>query len=352
MLTPKERMLSIFHRKMPDRTPLAAYCMSIILPRGTAEREVREKGCGLVQFEKVYTTEIKNVEIGIRQIWENGGEVTIYTHHTPVGSIYEKIKLSSGGYHSKWIKEFMIKKPSDYGVVKYIIENTVYHKNYDYFIEVQENLGEDGILIANMDRTPFQRTLIELTGTERLCIDLYERPDIVEDLFDSLQRKQDEIYRIAADSPAEIIHNFDNLTEDITEPKWFQKYCLPLYDKYGSMLHEKGKIYAVHMDGKLNHLKDLIKKAEIDVIESFTLPDAGGNLSIQEAKDAWKDKVIVANVPPFFCFKNESFIRKYIRDLLAQVPKERFMLEVSENLPQKFWKQTLSIVADAVRTYG
>jgi len=349
MLTPKERILSVFRRKTPDRIPLGAY--SFLLPRGTTEREVREKGCGIVHFERVYATEIKNVEISIKEIWEDGGKVTIRTYRTPIGSLYEKIKLGSG-YHTQWIKEFMIKNPSDYNVAKYITENTIYHKNYDYFIEAQENLGEDGILLANMDRTPLQRTLIELTGTERLCIDLYERPDIVEDLFDSLQAKQDEIYQIAADSPAEVIHNWDNLTEDITEPRWFQKYCLPLYNKYGHMLHEKGKIYAVHMDGKLNHLKDLIAKAEIDVVESFTLPGAGGNLSIQEAKDIWKDKAIVANLPAFLCFKDESFIRKYVQELLTQVPKDRFMLDVSEDLPQKFWKQTLSVVADAVQTYG
>lgn len=349
MLTPKERILSIFRRKTPDRVPLGAY--SFLLYRGSVEREIREKGCGIVHFERVYTTEVQNIEIGIKERWENGEKVTIRTYHTPVGNIYEKMKLGSG-YHTQWIKEFMIKKPSDYRIVKYIAENTIYHKNYDYFTEVQENLGEDGILIANMDRTPLQRTLIELAGTERLCIDLYERADVVEELFESLQRKQDEIYQIAADSPAEIIHNWDNLTEDITEPKWFQKYCLPLYNKYGSMLHEKGKIYVVHMDGKLNHLKDLIAKAEIDVIESFTLPGAGGNLPLQKAKNVWKDKAIVANLPAFLCFKDESFIKNYLQELLAQAPRDRFMLDVSEDLPQKFWKKTLSIVADVLQMYG
>lgn len=349
MLTPKERIRCVFHRETPDRVPLGAYFC--FLPRGTTEREVREKGCGLVHFESVYTKEIKNVEIGIKERWKNSEKIVTRIYRTPVGSIYEEIKLDPG-YHSQWTKEFVIKKPSDYRVAKYIVENTVYHKNYDFFLEVQENLGEDGILIANLDRTPFQRTLIELVGTHRLCMDLYDRPSVVKDFFDSLRRKQDEIYQIAADSPAEIIHNWDNLTEDITEPKLFQKYCLPLYNKYGRMLHERGKIYAVHMDGKLKHLKNLIEKAEIDVIESFTLPGAGGNLPVREAQSAWKDKTIVVNLPAFLCFKNKDFVKKFIRDLLNQLAKDRFMLNVSENLPQKSWKQTLTVVADAMQAYG
>jgi len=337
MLTPRERIMCVLQREVPDRVPLGAY--SFLLPRGSVERKLREKGCGIVHFEKVYDTEIKNVEICIEEKWENNEKIAIRTYRTPLGDLYEKIKIDPG-YHSQWIKEFMIKKLSDYRIAKYIVENTVYHKNYDFFIEVEKNMGEDGILIANMDRTPLQRTLIELTGTERLCI------------FNSLEKKQDEIYKIAADSPAKIIHNWDNLTEDITEPRLFQKYCLPLYNKYARMLHEKDKIYVVHMDGKLNHLKDLIKKTEIDVIESFTLPSAGGNLPIEEAKDIWENKSIIANLPAFLCYKDENFIRKFIQDLLTKVPKERFMLDVSEDLPQGFWRNTLLIVADAIQVYG
>jgi len=349
MLTPRERIMCVLQREYPDCVPFGAY--SFLLPRGSIEHKLREKGCGIVHFEKVYVTEIKNIEICTKEKWGNNEKTIIRIYRTPLGDLYEKIKLDPG-YHSQWIKEFMIKRLSDYRIAKYIVENTVYHKNYNFFVEVEKNIGEDGILIANMDRTPLQRTLIELTGTERLCIDLYERPDIVEDFFNSLQKKQDEIYQIAADSPAKIIHNWDNLTEDITEPRLFQKYCLPLYNKYGRMLHESGKIYMVHMDGKLNHLKDLIKETAIDVIESFTLPEGGGNLPIQEAMNTWKNKTVVANLPAFLCYKDEEFIRKFIQDLLIQVPRERFMLGVSEDLPQKFWKRTLLIVADVIQMYG
>lgn len=348
-MTPRERMLAVFNRTNPDRVPLAAY--SFLLPRGTIERKLRKKGCGIVHFERVYVTEMQNVEISTKEKWENNEKTITRIYRTPLGELYEKIKLDPG-YHSEWIKEFMIKEPSDYQIAKYIVDHSVYHENYDCFGEAEKNIGEDGILIANMDRTPLQRTLIELTGTERLSIDLFERLEVVEEFFDALQKKQDEIYQIAADSPAQVIHNWDNVTEDITEPRLFQKYCIPLYNKYGHLLHEKGKIYVVHMDGKLYHLKDLIKKAEIDVIESFTLPGAGGNLSLPEAKDVWKNKTIVANLPAFLCYKDEAFIKRFIRDLLIQAPKERFMLDVSEDLPQKFWRQTLPIVADAMQMYG
>ncbi len=53
------------------------------------------------------------------------------------------------------------------------------------------------------------------------------------------------------------------------------------------------------MDGKLKSLKELIKKADIDVIESFTFPEGGGDLSLEEARADWKDKSIIANLPTF-----------------------------------------------------
>jgi len=294
-MTLREKILAVLQKKGQDKIPWAAY--DLYLPRGKVERELRNSGCGLIEYYPVsslltpamasegmwvYESEVKDVEMSIKTVWEDNERVLIRTYHSPLGSIFEKVK-EDPGYHSMWVKKFSINSPPDYEIAKFIIENTIYRENYDSFLQAQENLGDDGVVMALMDRSPWQKMLFELVGAERLYIDFHDNRTLVEDLLSSIERKSDEAYRIAADSPAEVIWIPDNITGDLTEPKIFEKYCLPFYNKQGKLLHRKNKTIGVHMDGKLKCLKDLIKKADIDVIESFTLPEAGGDLSIEEA---------------------------------------------------------------------
>jgi hypothetical protein len=53
---------------------------------------------------------------------------------------------------------------------------------------------------------------------------------------------------------------------------------------------------AVHMDGRLNVLKDIIAETPIDIIEDFHPPPMG-DLSLRDALKHWKEKVIWIGFP-------------------------------------------------------
>lgn len=362
-MTPKEKLLSIYRKEGQGEIPWAAYG-GFLLPWGSVERDLRNRGCGLIQWTPVSSwqppgmghmkgweleSEIRDVEMSIRAVWENGEKTLVRTYDTPLGSVSEKMR-EEPGYHSLWIKEFLVKTPGDYEIVKFMVENTVFREQYDSFVEAEEKMGDDGVTLAVVDRSPWQKTLIEITGTERIYFDLHDDPGPVEDLLLTMEKKQDEAYQIIADSKAEIVWMVDNLTGDLTPPGVFEKYCLPFYNKVAKLLHDKDKFLAVHMDGKLRALKDLIKQTDIDVIESFTLPETGGDLPIEEASAVWEDKSIMANIPAFLCYQSEEEVRDYLRTLLTKVsPRKNFMLELSENLPHPFWKKTLPLVAEIMQ---
>jgi len=145
--------------------------------------------------------------------------------------------------------------------VKFIIDNTFYYENYDYFLEVQKNLGDDGVVVVSTGASPWAKILIQLAGVERLSLDFYDNRSLVEDLLFSIEKKLDEVYKIAAESPAEIIQSADNVAEDVVEPRFVERHYLLFYNKQGKLLHQHNKSYMVHMDGKLKHLKDLTKKS-------------------------------------------------------------------------------------------
>lgn len=270
----------------------------------------------MIVGKPVYDIEFSGVEVFEKQIWENGEKMFLRVYRTPKGEISEKIRI--GPYKSEWKKEHLIKRPEDYEIMKFIIKNTVFHKNYDDFLETEKDLGEDGVVYAiqpYIERCPFQKLLIDFAGAERTLMDLYDYPTVVEDFLNCLEEKDKESLEIIKNSPAKVAFWLvDNITSDFTTPKIFSKYCAPFYKKYFPLFHKNGKVCMVHLDGKLNSLKNLIKDTNIDIVESFTLAEQGGDLPLEEARKVWPDKIIIANVSAFLCFRQEE-IAQYFKDL-------------------------------------
>jgi hypothetical protein len=250
------------------------------------------------------------------------------------------------------VLEHLIKKPSDYRVLKYIIENSTYYENYEAVRQAQDDLGEDGIVYAALDKSPLQKLIVEWAGIERFCLDYYDYRNTVEELLLVAQQKQETLHKIAASSPAKVIWSPENVTEDIATPKLFNKYLVPFYNKQAKLFHKHKKIYAVHLDGKLKHLAGLISKTDIDVVESFTLPEGGGNLPLKEALKAWKGKTIAANIPAFLALHNSEFVKQYINGLKEKTNyQDNFSLQYSEDLPRSGTGLTKTLLTIASALY-
>jgi len=150
---------------------------------------------------------------------------------------------------------------------------------------------------------------------------------------------------MVCESQAEIIWQPDNISCDMTSPKYFQQYCLPYYQKYGARLHARGKVYVVHMDGRLRAIRDLIAQSPIDAIESFSFPEIGGDLSLAEARAAWPGKVILPNFPSSLATESEEKIESFLNGFLAETGAQRdTMLQVSEDIPPGTWRRLLPIL--------
>jgi len=245
----------------------------------------------------------------------------------------------------------MIKSVSDYDVVRFIIEDTVYYEDYDGFIKAQKRLGEDGLLLANMGRCPLQRLLIELAGVERVSFDLHDDPDVVEGLMQVMEEKQTEVYRVAAESPAELIWQPDNISTSLTSPRWFERYVMPFYNRHAPIVHKAGKLYVAHMDGRLKSIKHLIAQCDLDVIEAVT-PLPMGDITIAEAKAAWPGKAIWCNFPESVFLEDEALIYDTALGLLRQAYSQgRFVLGITEDYPEDRWVEAMSAIAQAIEQY-
>jgi hypothetical protein len=166
-----------------------------------------------------------------------------------------------------------------------------------------------------------------------------------------MEEKQNEVYKIGVESPAELIWSPDNISTSRTSPRWFEKYILPFYNRHAPMVHEAGKLYVAHMDGALSNIKHLIAQCDLDVIEAVTPPPMG-NVPLTELQTIWPGKAIWCNFPESLFLGDRSVIYDTALDLLNQVySKGSFVIGITEDFPEESMEGALSTIADAITSY-
>ena len=119
----------------------------------------------------------------------------------------------------------------------------------------------------------------------------------------------------------------------LVNPRLFEKYFMPEYEKEAKVLHEHGKLMFVHMDGRRGGSFPSVAKTPIDIIEALHPPPMG-DLPLSEALSLFKDKVIWAGYPGSVYTLGPEAVKKHALNLLRDVvPGERLVFQVStENL--------------------
>lgn len=337
-MTNRERILAVLRSEPVDRIPFMHWDRHF--PRGQIEREVRNLGMGLCSGRPCYIESHPNVEI-TQKMAES--RILVRTYHTPVGSVTEKLKSGIGYGQARYGRdwkgitpkrvEYSVKRAEDYDAVKFVVEDTCYESYYDAIKDAQQHLGDDGIIVTSIGYSPFQKMLIEWVGAQRLYIDFFRNREKVEDLYSTLADKQEEIFHIAADSPSEYVGYGDNIDSVIVGKPFFERYHIPMYNKCASIVHSRGKVLGVHMDGRLKDLSEIIARSEVDVVEAFTPPPMG-DLPLKEALAIWKGKVIWMNFPSSVYILGADAARKHLLQLLREAaPGKRLILAAStENI--------------------
>lgn len=342
-MTRRERILKATRKERADRLPffhLWRHCQI-----GCTERECRNRGMGMVWSRPSYTVEMHDVQVTEQEVVTEAGKVVRRTYATPVGSIFLEEKRESGycEWHGTrgwkdimpWQTQRLIKEPEDYKVAKFIAEHTEYKPDYFPIEQAKDWVGDDGIVMDIQPHSPMQTLMIDWIGSEqgRFFIHHARYRDLVEDLYQAISRSREPMYEIGAKSPADIIWCGDNIDGVLVNPRLFQQYFMPEYEKMARAVHAHGKLLACHMDGRVGVLKDLIAGTPLDIIEALHPPPMG-DLPIGEALSLWQDKVIWVGFPASVYVMGPEATRKHALNLLREVmPGERLCIEMStENL--------------------
>ena len=339
----RERILSALNWEEPDRIPLTIY--DWMIPRGETERMLRRAGVGLILRLPAHQVEHREVDFLSKEYWEDGKKYVRKTIRTPVGEIHQTLEPEVAYDTSLWIKEHFIKEPDDYKVMEFVWKDMIIHDNFDVIKEAVRRIGGDGLVYVRLAKVPVQEMLYQMLGLEQFSLDYYDRRDLFDSLHNSMLKRYEELFDLAADAPVEIILYGDNITSDVVGEERFRNYCMPVYKRTTEKLAGTGKKLAVHLDGRLASLKHTIGEADMDIVEALTPPPMG-DVSVKEARELWPDKALWINFTSSMHIEPLDVIEAHTRHLIEEAgTKKGFAIGITEDAPVKALEKSLDVIS-------
>jgi hypothetical protein len=351
----RDRALAVLHGEEPDKVPFLPY--DNLIPRGELEKELRNKEMGFCVRCGTVWSEQPNVSVETTV----KGNVFTTVYKTPVGDISTAVRNYLGrGVDSQQLHG-LIKSEVDYDAAIFMIEDTIYHENYDDYRHAVRDLGQDGIVRGSGIEPPYYESIwFFWPSLSDWVVAQYKHKQEFQKLLRALERRTERLLPLVIDSPAEFI-SFGGVSGHYGPPQ-FEKFDLPFFQEHTRTLKGKGKICAAHAHSStLKSLKHLMGRTGLDVIEAFTPPPIG-DLSVGEAREAWGDDMVIwVNFPETIFWSGLEETRKYTIDLLrSDAPGNRLVIGMTEMgttgirdvESERVYRLGMNALIDALNTYG
>ena len=348
-MTMYERILAVIQGREIDRVPFVMY--EDMLPTDKVRQVLGRDRIGLLRWCPLHRVEHPNCSFETKDFVVEGTRWQRRTLHTPVGSIHEESAFESA-YESSSIRKHFVQESSDYEVLWAYLEDSVTLADYGQYRRAQAELGEDGMPLAYIERTPYQQLWVEWVGLDALGFHLADYPDLVQRTVDLLRQRARRLFEVAYWSPAPFIDFPDNITAPAIGPKRFREYCVPLYNELADMLAERKALVFVHMDGDLKPLWEAISESKVGGIDSLA-PAPDNDTSVAVAASMWPEKRLWVNFPSSVHLRAPQQVRAEAEAILAAAGHTgRLQIQLSENVPLHVWRTSLPEIARAIDAFG
>ena len=176
---------------------------------------------------------------------------------TPIGTVSA---AESYAGRSFGVSEYPVKSIDDLKVVLYIYEQYA-----------RQNDLESGSLWVPL--TPFQNLMVHLAGVQAGSYLLSDDRDEVEYFMHALDDLQTPILQRAA-REHDVLFSCENFTSDVSTG-FFEAYLQEQLSKRSHIAANHGKLYGVHLDGKIMPLLSLLADAGVGIVNGLTAFPAG-----------------------------------------------------------------------------
>ena len=343
----RERIEAFWAGEKPDRIPYTV--LSFIfwngLSKDPAWGPLFENGLGMTMYISSHKTKGHDYEVKKDTYIENGKTIKRTTWVTPVGEAYQEEVMEDNSVLG-WVRKYVLCEPEDYRVMTWVTNHTDVLPAYDKYEQTLAKMPSYGIPDMIMGRGPMQKILVDYAGVENFAEQLFECEEEVEELYEAYEKFFAKQIDVIAGGPGRYVNIRENFTSEALGAKRYEKYFMPVYEKYIPILHQSGKIVGTHYDGRLRSCADMIAKAPMDLIESLT-PPSEGDMELWECREKWPDKLFWSNIRVSEYELPEEELRARVRELVKQASPDgtKLAFEISEDIPRN-WQKSLPIVLD------
>jgi uroporphyrinogen-III decarboxylase len=372
-MSPKERLRAVLAGKPTDRVPWSpcvdGYFLSSLPEEGRPDEAGLHRAIGsdaLLRHVMLYRStgpmlserhraaENPRIEQRIERTPAGGIRVS---YETAVGTITEEFRFNSESPNIPWWTKRKLQTPEDVKVYMYAMETASYQPNFDFFNHSVERLGDDGLVTTSGPASPMEHLINIEMGVEAMSYALHDDPATMEECFEIMHQVHLEAYRLIAESEAEVVISYENLSTTLTSPKNYARFDLQHCNDYADICKGAGKTYLTHMCGRLAGFAELLAESRqdgfIDIAQAPT-----GDLKFGEAKRSWaKGRLLAGGIDATATTSlGPEQIRRYVHDLLDEVRSEsgdldRFILGTGDALAKETPMPVLHAITEAVRDY-
>jgi Uroporphyrinogen decarboxylase (URO-D) len=288
----KERLLAPFRGIAPDKPAWVAdlsywYAAAEGCGRLSCEYQGREgykklhEDLGVGYYydyeSRLFESEFDGVDFSERQM----GKERNRRWRTSKGSLTEHWRFLDSA--ACWARDkYPVSSECELPILLEICSRMRFAPAHSVYKEIEEWVGESGVPLAPVPRSPLPGLLTDWCGVERTVYFLMDNVGTMRRIMECIDAANDAAFAIVASAPCELVHFCDNLDSSASTP-YFEQFMREYYERRVRQLHDAGKHAVVHLDGRVRGLLPLLASCGFDGVESIT-PAPLGDVAVEELR--------------------------------------------------------------------
>ena len=359
-MTRRQQIQEVFNHRQLDWSPVSVridlwYRDAVernVLPAevfGLACEEIEDAlgFCRAVRHRSRPTLKFRGFETSSHQ----DGEFVLEEYHFPEKTLLRKTHWTDEMQRQRiqgHIVEYPLQEKADYQLFLKHLPELEIEADIAGYEDLDRQTGDAGWPVLILSSCPAHLLMIQFAGYEQFYLHKFDFGDTVDALIqglDELYRKQ--LWPAVEASPARLVMHGDHFSSQMTSPPIFEKYFLPYFSEFNSLMHARGKKVICHADAEMKDLLQHVLRAGYDGTDCL----ATHPLIPQHIEDyffAWQGEIVCWGGLPSIIF-NPSYpleeFDAYVDGLIEKVRgRNDFIFGISDNLmPGAEWERLLSL---------
>jgi hypothetical protein len=271
-------------------------------------------------------------KVKLKETREGHNGCTVF--ETPYGELKTVSRLTED---RAWrTTEFKAKTPEDLKPLRWLIEQSTYRFNLSAFKDGAAFMGERGVPQFFVPKSPYFAMAQTHMKYEDFIYALMDYPQEMEDVMKAIDAAYEPLYEqmTAAAGELEIVNFGENIAVAYLSAEYFEKYCIPWYQKRCGQLRNAGIFTHIHIDGDFKPLLPYLRDLPFDGLEALT-PEPQGDVTLDEIRENIGDKILLDGIPAVYFLRHHS--REELQACTERLIKyfhPRLVLGISDELPQ------------------